>query len=625
MNKILVIDESQAVRETLALILEREFVVIPSPTISKDPSAQLEKDIDLLIFGLPTEPGTDIPSLIRFTDQLPFPVLFLTDSISAIDLEGIQGKRDSLAKPFSPYELKERVGRLLAQREIQVKSPALPTFVKDERFRHYIEFPYLSPSSALLAQRFAQTNLPILICGEVGCGQEQVAKGMVVLNQKSSGPWVSVYLANLNEDSLYRQIASVSQRQKEIPRQTTLFLNGLETLRPSAQSWLLQFLEQAEKGNGIWILSSSRVDLLEKVYRGEFLDSLYYRLATLTLRISPLRERRQDLPKLAHHIAHGVAEQLGLGEVVFSPDAMDRLVNYLWFGNVNEMETVIARTLAAHRKSPIEGQDFLFGFNDESKIAIPTEPPDKTERKGIEVQELRETHREKTVEKPRSLPQLPNGDLPDLKVLIHEMAHELKNPMVTIKTFTQLLEERFDDATFRSWFQSAVSGDIKRMDDLLESVLEFARFTHPLGGKVLLFEQMRKALEEVIPECIKKGATIRWGERRKEGEVFVDEAQLRYALRNIMLAVLNQIKAESEVQIEIAKEGELLISYYNGVEGGNSLGHYLNHPSSIPEDKGIVPLQILLSRILIKRNGGGIEVNHLEGGKVVIRVELPVS
>ena len=92
-----------------------------------------------------------------------------------------------------------------------------------------------------------------------------------------------------------------------------------------------------------------------------------------------------------------------------------------------------------------------------------------------------------------------------------------------------------------------------------------------------------------------------------------------------MLAVLNQIKAESEVQIEIAKEGELLISYYNGVERGNSLGHYLNHPSSIPEDKGIVPLQILLSRILIKRNGGGIEVNHLEGGKVVIRVELPVS
>ncbi|MFQ5903815.1 MAG: sigma 54-interacting transcriptional regulator [Candidatus Binatia bacterium] len=624
MKRILVVDDSQAVRETLALILEREFVVIPSPTFPEEPAAHLDKDIDLLILGLSPESGANIPSLVQFTGQISFPVLFLIDSRSTVDLRGIQGRVDWLAKPFNPYELRERVGRLLAQRETPVNPPALSSFGREERFSRYIEFPYLSIPTALLAQRFAQTNLPILIYGELGCGQDQVAKGMYVLNRKN-GPWISVYLAEMNEESLYRQIALGSQGEREVPQRLTLFLNGLETLHPLAQSWLLRFLEEEEKRKEFWILSSSRVDLLEKVYRGEFLDSLYYRLATLTLRLSPLRERREDLPFLAGHIAHEYAERLSLGEVAFAAEALDRIENYLWFGNLSEMETVIARTLAVHRKSPIEGQDLLFGFDDEDKLTLPTRPTSETEVPGTGVQRVEEVHGEVKGEKPGTLPHLRNGDVPDLRVLIHELAHELKNPMVTIKTFAQLLEERFDDATFRARFQGAVNNDIERMDDLLEALLEFARFTHPASEKVLLFEQMRRVLEGVIPECIKREATIRWGKREKEGEVFVDEAQFRYALRNVLLTVLSQVKAKSEVQIEIAKEGELLISYFG--EGGKAspLGHYLNSSSPVPEDEGILPLRILLSRILLKRNGGGIEVNHLEGGKVVIRVELPAS
>ena len=624
MKRIQVVDESQAVRETLVLILEREFVVTPSPTLPEEPAAHLDKDIDLLILGLSPESGTDIPRLVQFAGQITFPVLFLIDSRSTVDLGRIQGKIDWLAKPFNPYELRKRIGGLLAQREAPVKTPALSSFGKEEKFSRYIEFPYLSIPTALLAQRFAQTNLPVLIYGELGCGQEQVAKGMYVLNRKS-GPWISVYLAEMNEESLYRQVALVSQGEREVPQRLTLFLNGLETLRPLAQSWLLRFLEEEEKGREFWILSSSRVDLLEKVYRGEFLDSLYYRLATLTLRISPLRERREDLPFLAGHIAHEYAERLGFGEVSFTAEALSRIENYLWFGNLSEMETVIARTLAAHRKSHIEERELLFGFDDESKLTLPAGPTAKTEVRGMGVQKVEEVHGQVEGEKPGSLPHLRNGDVPDLRVLIHELAHELKNPMVTIKTFAQLLEERFDDAAFRARFQGAVNNDIERIDDLLEALLEFARFTHPASGKVVLFQQMRRVLEEIIPECIKREATIRWGKREEEGEVFVDEAQFGYALRNVLLTVLEQVKAKSEVQIEIAREGEVLISYFDEGGRGNSLRHYLNFSSPAAEDEEILPLRILLSKILLKRNGGGIEVNHLDGGKIVIRIELPVS
>lgn len=621
MKRILVVDESQAVRETLVLILEREFVVIPSAT---PPSGIQTQDADLLILGLSPEWGTDIQSLVRWVDPCPFPTLFLIDSRFTLDLKQVPGKIDWLAKPFNPYELRTKIGRLLVQREAPVR-PELSTLGEEGRYSHYLDFPYLSKPSALMAQRFAQTSLPVLIYGELGCGQEQVAKGMHALNGKR-GPWISLYLAGVDEESLYRQIASASQGGKKLPPRLTLFLNGLETLDPLAQSWLLRFLDEEEKGRDFWILSSSRVDLLEKVYQGEFLDSLYYRLATLTLGISPLRERREDLPLLASCLAHEYGKRLGLGEVIFTGEALERIGNYLWFGNLNEMEAVIARTLAIQRKSPIEGRELFFGFSDQNKAILPTGPAAWADVETTEAEQAGAVPGEAEGEE-LALPQHPGngqrGEIPDLKVLIHELAHELKNPMVTIKTFAQLLGERFDDASFRSRFQDAVNHDVGRMDDLLEVLLEFTRFSHPAVQKILLFEEMRRVLEEVIPESIKKGATIRWGKREEGVEVFVDADQFRYALKNILLTVLDEAKSENGVQIEVAGAGEVVISYFENGGRGSPLGHHLNLSLPTTRDEETLPLRILLAKIVLERNGGVIKVHRVEGGKALIRIELP--
>ena len=67
----------------------------------------------------------------------------------------------------------------------------------------------------------------------------------------------------------------------------------------------------------------------------------------------------------------------------------------------------------------------------------------------------------------------------DLNVVIHELAHELKNPMVSIKTFAQLLGDRYQDENFRTRFQEVVGSDIERMDELLEVMIEFADFAQP--------------------------------------------------------------------------------------------------------------------------------------------------
>ncbi len=633
MKRILVVDESPAVRETLHIILGRDFAVVQRAPFPDGVLSVPDEEADLLILGV--SPGLEIESSVigKVVSQVSCPILFLVDSKSAVDHWSGLGRADCLVKPFNPYELKEKVERLLAQAAIPSRPSGLPSLGKI-RSGHYLDFPYLPESTSALAKKFALTTLPILIVGEVGCGQERVARAIYSLNDKA-GPWISAYPPEITKEYLLSRMDQLSCKGDGFPQRLTLFLGGLETLRPSAQSSLLGLLEEEEeRGWQFWILSSSQTDLLERVYRGEFLSPLYYRLTTLMLRLPPLRERRTDLPSLAEALAQEYGEQLNLGKVRFAPAAMERLCNYLWFGNLNEMETVIARTLAIHRKGVIEASDLILGF-EENQTALPpaSEARPVSDEKPVPAEQpTPEEKREKPVpsitpleeKRLQAISRPTNRDSPDIKILINELAHELKNPMVTIKTFAQLLGDRFDDAAFRVRFQETVGSDIERMDELLEAMLDFSRFTHPTAEKISLYEQLRRVLEDIVPECIKREATIRWGRKGETGEVFADEAQFRYAFKNVLRTVLAQVKPKGEIQIDVEEEGRVAVSYIP--EGGrmSPFTRYLDISSSKVDEEAF-PLRILLAKILLERNGGGIKVSQLDGGRVMIRAELPVA
>lgn len=623
MKRILVVEESEPVRETIALVLRRDFTVFHrSPLTDYRLLTSEEENIDLLVVGAPPGLGSGSPALHGIALRVPCPVLFLVDSRILAEGEGAAGKCDWLAKPFHPYQLKEKVARLLSQaRWPSVVSPR--PFPGKGQASRYLEFPYLSASTSALAKRFALTSLPILILGETGSGQERIARALHGLNNRS-GPWVAAYPPEISQEWLERRIRGLVSSGGQRLQRITLFLSGLETLGQAAQASLLRFLEDEEEAGGqVWVLSSSRTDLLEKVYRGEFLDALYYRLARLTLRLAPLRDRRSDLPSLAAQVAEEYGARLGIGKVSLSAAATARLSQYLWFGNLEEMETVIARALAAWGKGLIEAGDLVLG--DEEGVepsAVPLsegEAPSGTEE-ADEAEHLSEPAKKERT----GLSQLANGDYRDIRVLINELAHELKNPMVTIKTFTQLLDDRYDDEVFRGRFQETVGNDIARMDELVETLLDFSRFREPARERIVLYEQLRRVLEEILPECIRREATIRWGRKEESSEVFADKAQLHYALSNILRSVLAQVNPRGEIQIDVEGEGKVAIAYVQ--EGGqmSSLTHYLELPSAAVEEEGL-PLRVLLAKILLQRIGGGLAVNRLEGGKVLIRAELPIG
>ena len=480
MKRILVIDESEVIRETLALILGREFSVskrslrageLPFVEASSEP-------IDLLIFGVAPQLGAEASHLVRFAAQLPFAVLFLVETKTTARAITEHGHLACLIKPFNPYELHERVGELLAR---HAGSTRLRVFDHDEKpheLKRYVAYPYVSRSTASLVERFAAVRLPILIFGELGCGQDRVARGMRA-TQPNPGGTVSMSAADVSVGYLAQKRVEISTKRMIDATATTLLIENLEKSSPATQSLLLDFLdEQEEQVAPLRYLTTASGELLERVYRGEFLEALYYKLATLTLKLLPLRERCEDIPALANWFARRYAVMLAASAAEFSPQALSQLMNYLWFGNLKEMETVIARTLAVCGGGRIDAGDLVFDFRGEDRGAplgpfeiqpdMAMDPSSDQPRLQVYTGTLAGTGSANG-----------HGQTVDLSLVIHELAHELKNPMVTIKTFAQLLGDRYEDENFRARFQEIVGGDIERMDDLLEAMIEFADFSRP--------------------------------------------------------------------------------------------------------------------------------------------------
>ncbi len=366
---------------------------------------------------------------------------------------------------------------------------------------------------------------------------------------------------------------------------------------------------------------------MEKVYQGELLESLYYKLATLKLTLRPLRERREDVPAIAKWFGEFYANHLGLGEVTLSADANERLSNYLWFGNLNEMETVIARTLALQRKNWIEAVDLSFDFSIagelsqlselEEFVRLEAQEGSDQEKAEDRAQARNGQHREVALGNSHAKRQ-------DVNVLIHELAHELKNPMVTIKTFAQLLGDRYQDENFRERFQDVVGGDIDRMDELLELMIEFADFSQPRWSKVPLQEKLRSALNEVADECARRQAQIRWKGNGYSREIKADETQIKYVLKNVLLAVLSQAKMGSEIEINVEKQGCVVISYLREAGRVASITHYFGKSSSSVHEN-VLPLRILLSKQLVERNEGIMTLDYSDAEKDILRMEFPIA
>ena len=619
MKRILLVGLSPAVRETVALLLAGQYELIrcdsaPDSAVLADAAA----GVDLVIAG--AAPAAWAAELARLAAQGKVAVLLMADSEAVAESLVRGAGLGCLVEPFTPYDLKATVVRLLNWVALAAPAPALPSTAPGS----YLEFPFVSRATAHLARRFAPISLPLLIWGELGCGQDRVARGML-----GGGANINTALAlngvDIGADYLREKRSELAAEGRASGARPAILIEGLERLTPAGQSMLVNFLDEVEGFHGR-LLATANADLLARLYRGDFLDRLYYKVATLTLPLAPLRERRADITALARWFAGVYGAGLGLDKIRFSPGAVDRLRNYLWFVNVSEFAMVIARTLAIHGKARIDAPDLVFdvaalndaaGFGESAATVESTlNGAEKTavpQSSLIAIADSLEAGVSKGVA----------GGAPALRLLVHELAHELKNPMVTIKTFAQLLAERYDDAGFRARFQDVVDGDIERMDDLLKVMTEFAGFDQPRKNRVALKDYLQSTLKTIHDDCDRRQVRVGWKGDGQGVKIMADAAQLQYALKNTMLAVLSQTRMGSEIELALGAPGYLTISYLREGERIQSLANYLSDESSAATEN-ILPLRIMLAREIVERSGGRFGIEQTDGDREIVTMEFPV-
>ena len=237
-----------------------------------------------------------------------------------------------------------------------------------------------------LIEDIAPTDATVLIQGESGTGKELVAWAIHQQSPRKAQPFIvincSAYPATLLESELFgheKGAFTGALRLKpgrfEQAHGGTVFLDEIGEISPSAQIKLLRVLQthRFERLGGeqtlavnVRILAATNKNLLEEVQKGNFREDLFYRLNVIPIYLSPLKERRNDIPLLVRHFLLRFAAEQDKEVEEFSPEAMRLLLDYPWPGNVRELENSVEHATVLTKSTRIEASDLPSALRDAS-------------------------------------------------------------------------------------------------------------------------------------------------------------------------------------------------------------------------------------------------------------------
>lgn len=214
-----------------------------------------------------------------------------------------------------------------------------------------------------MVQRVAPTNATVLFLGETGVGKEVFARMLHRMSSRSHKPYVAVNCAAIPETLIESELfgsergaftGATQSRAGRFERADggTLFLDEIGTLSAGAQGNLLRALQEGEierlgdtqtRRVDVRVIAATNVDLREEVAAGRFREDLFFRLNVFPIRVTPVRERREDIPLLMTHFLAKFNRLHGRRLTGFTQRAVDAVMSYAWPGNIRELENVIER------------------------------------------------------------------------------------------------------------------------------------------------------------------------------------------------------------------------------------------------------------------------------------------
>jgi two-component system response regulator HydG len=371
MFNILIVDDDEALRQSLAIVLKGQGYYVDQAGSHHELVKCLEEhsyDLIMLDLRLGGDSGIDMLKDIKGTD--PGTEVMMITGFATIDtaVEAMKlGACDYITKPFRRDELLLRVKGVLKARSLEKEVELLRTeFQKESGMENIV-----GTSKPLLrvlevVKRVASTDSTVLITGETGTGKDLIARAIHTLSRRSQKPFVSVNCAafpeNLLESELFGYVkgaftGAVTNRRGLIQEADsgTFFLDEVGAMPPTIQAKLLRVLEdrtirrlgenQSIKVD-IRIVAATNEDLVTAVQSGNFREDLFYRLNVVSIHLPPLRARRGDIPVLAEYFLKQFSTRESRRIAGFSETALALLMNYEYPGNVRELAHIVEHAVA---------------------------------------------------------------------------------------------------------------------------------------------------------------------------------------------------------------------------------------------------------------------------------------
>ncbi|MGQ0555293.1 MAG: sigma-54-dependent transcriptional regulator [Nitrospiraceae bacterium] len=371
MEKILVVDDEQGLRDVLSIMLKRAGYAVTSAMDGEEAIELLNKEIfDLVITDLrmPKIDGMEVLKAVKSAS--PETVVLIITAFASADsaVEAMkQGAYDYLTKPFQVDEVQLIIRNALEKRRLTTENMLLKReMASQSSFAQLVGQSEAMQKVFDVVRKVADSKSNVLICGESGTGKELVARAIHYNSARSVMPFVAVNCSAVPETLLESELfghmkgsftGAISNKAGlfEVADGGTIFLDEIGDTTPTIQVKLLRVIQEREfrrvGGNhdvkvDVRVVAATNKDLEKAVADGSFREDLYYRLDVIPIRLPPLRMRTGDIPLLVTHFLERFAKESGKPKPVISQEAMHVLLSHEWRGNVRELENLIERVVA---------------------------------------------------------------------------------------------------------------------------------------------------------------------------------------------------------------------------------------------------------------------------------------
>ncbi len=379
---VLLIDDDESLRRVVEYNLREDGYQVMTAADGRSGLQRFqESSVDLVLTDvrMPEMDGVELMTHLKaMQPDLPVIVLTAHGTIdSAVEAMKV-GAFDYLTKPFSRDQLKASVRKALELGALASENRQLRQIVS-ERF----SFASMIAGSRAMrgvtdtASRVAASDTTVLLEGESGTGKELLAKAIHVNGGRSRGPFVTVNCAAIPEHLLESELfghrrgaftGAIADKQGkfEAANRGTIFLDEVGELPLLLQVKILRVLQEREVDKvgetrpvkvDVRVIAATNRSLEKMTADASFREDLYYRLAVVSIRVPPLRERSDDIPLLVDHFLARHAERLGRARPAVDKAVYSAFNRYAWPGNIRELENVIERALVLDR-------DGLLGLDD---------------------------------------------------------------------------------------------------------------------------------------------------------------------------------------------------------------------------------------------------------------------